>query len=224
MKLRTPFFGLLRRRECLVPTWQGLLLFILIGAGSISLFAMNVQSFLALTEPVSTDVLVVEGWAPDFVMEEAVKEFERGHYSRLYVTGGPIEQGSILSEFKTYAELGAAILLKMGVKSSFIEAVPSPLVRRDRTYASALALKNHMQQKAHVYTDINLMSLGVHSRRSRLLFEQAFDGDLRVGIIAVEDRNDYGKDWWKFSNGVRSIANELFAYIYALLVFPFIEP
>jgi hypothetical protein len=159
MKLRTPFFGLLRRRECLVPTWQGLLLFILIGAGSILLFAMNVQSFLALTERVSADVLVVEGWAPDFVMEEAVKEFELGHYRRLYVTGGPIEHGSSMSAFKTYAELGAATLLKMGVSSSVLEAVPSPLVRRDRTYASALALKSHMQQQAHAYTGINLMSL-----------------------------------------------------------------
>jgi hypothetical protein len=81
-----------------------------------------------------------------------------------------------------------------------------------------------MQQQTHAYTGINLMSLGVHSRRSRLLFDQAFDGDLRVGIIAVEDRNSYGEYWWKFSNGVRSIVNELFAYIYALLVFPFVEP
>lgn len=224
MKQRTPFFGLLRRRECLLPTWQGFLLFLLIGAGSILLFAMNVQSFLALTEPVSADVLVVEGWTPDFVMEEAVKEFQRGHYSKLYVTGGPIEDGSRMSGFKTFAELGAAILVKMGVSASVIEAVPAPLVRRDRTYASALALKSHLQRKAHTFTGINLMSLGIHSRRSHLLFQQAFDGDFRIGIIAVEDRNYYSKDWWKFSEGVRAVIDELFAYFYALLVFPFVEP
>jgi uncharacterized SAM-binding protein YcdF (DUF218 family) len=224
MKPHTHLFGLLRRRECLLPTWQGLLLFIVLIAGGILLFMLNVQSYLALSDPVSADVLVVEGWVPDFVMEEAAVEFKRGHYRKVYVTGGPIEHGGSMSEFKSYAELGAAILANMGINKSEIDAVPAPSVLRDRTYASALSLKSYLHKEAVATKSINLMSLGVHSRRSRLLFQQAFDGDLRVGIIAVEDRNYYGQRWWKFSSGVRAIADEFFAYIYALIVFPFVEP
>lgn len=224
MMQRDPFFGLLRRRECLVPTWQGLLLFMFLLAVIVVTAVLNVQSFLALTEPVQAELLVVEGWAPDFVLEEAAIEFERGRYRRLYVTGGPIEHGGALSGYKSYAELGAAILVKMGVTGSVIEAVPAPSVRRDRTYASAQALRSHLHQQGTSIKGINLMSVGMHSRRSQLLFQKAFDGEVRVGIIAIEDRDSYGKHWWKFSNGVRSVANELFAYIYALLVFPFVEP
>lgn len=197
-------------------------MFFLVGVAVTAM--LNVQSFLALTEPVPAEVLVVEGWAPDFVLAEAAVEFERGRYRRIYVTGGPIEHGGALSGYKNYAELGAAILVKIGVSISVIEAVPAPSVRRDRTYASALALRSRLHQQGTNITGINLMSVGVHSRRSQLLFQKAFDGEVRVGIIAIEDRNSYGKHWWKFSNGVRSVANELFAYIYVLLVFPFVEP
>ena len=221
---RIAFFGLLQRRECLVPTWQGLFMFILLGAGFLLIAILNVQSFLTLTEPVKAEVLVVEGWVPDYVLEKAAVEFERGHYSKLYVTGGPIEAGGMLSDYKTFAELGASILVKMGVSSSVIEAVPAPAVRRDRTYASALALKSRLHQQATAVTGMNLISIGVHARRSHLLFQKAFDNDVRVGIIAIENRNYSNERWWKFSDGVRAVIDELFAYIYALLVFPFVEP
>jgi hypothetical protein len=221
---RIAFFGLLQRRECLVPTWQGLFLFILLGAGFLSIALLNIQPFLTLTEPVKAEVLVVEGWVPDYVLEKAVVEFERGHYSKLFVTGGPIEEGGMLSEYKTFADLGAAILVKMGVSSSVIEAVPAPSVRRDRTYASALALKSRLHQQSPGVTGINLVSIGVHARRSHRLFQMAFGNDVRVGIIAIENRNYSNEPWWKYSDGVRTVIDELFAYIYALTIFPFIEP
>lgn len=217
------FYGLLQHRVCLVPTWRGLFLFMLLGIAFLVMAVLNVQPFLALTEPVQAEVLVVEGWVPDYVLEQAAVEFERGRYRKLYVTGGPIEQGGALSEYKTFAELGAAILVRMGVNRNAIEAVPAPFVQRDRTYASALALKSKLQQPGTALTGINLMSVGVHARRSHLLFQRAFK-DVQVGIIAIEDRNYYTEHWWKFSDGVRTVMDELFAYIYALIVFPFVEP
>ncbi len=218
------YFGLLKRRELLLPTWRGLFLFMSVIAGLMALAVLNVQSFLALNAPVQAEVMVVEGWVPDFVLEEAKAKFELGHYSKLYVTGGPIEMGGAMSGYNTFAELGAATLRKMGLSSAVVEAVPAPSVRRDRTFASALALKNKLHQQAANISGINLVSLGVHSRRSHLLFQKAFDYELQVGIIAVEDRNYYGERWWKFSEGVRLVTDELFAYIYAILVFPFVEP
>ena len=218
------FYGLLQRRECLLPTWRGLFLFILLGAGLLLIGILNIQPFFTLTEPVKAEILVVEGWVPDYVLEKAVVEFERGDYSKLFVTGGPIDSAGMLSGYKTFAERGAAILVKMGVSSGVVEAVPSPAVRRDRTYASALALKSRLHQQAAGVTGMNLFSIGLHARRSHLLFQKAFGNDVRVGIIAIEDRNYSHERWWKFSDGVRAVINELFAYIYALLVFPFVEP
>lgn len=87
-----------------------------------------------------------------------------------------------------------------------------------------MALKRRLHQQASGVTGINLVSIGVHARRSHLLFQKAFGSDVRVGIIAIEDRNYSNERWWKFSDGVRAVMDELFAYIYALIVFPFIDP
>jgi hypothetical protein len=147
----------------------------------------------------------------------------RHHYRRLYVTGGSLEIGGHLSEYKTYAELGAATLVRMGMSKSAIEAVPAPSVQRDRTYTSAVALRNRLHQQTSHEAGINLVSVGAHARRSRLLFQKAFGEDLRVGIIAIENRGYDPKCWWKSSSGVRTVVDELIAYIYALVVFPFVE-
>ena len=221
MNRRVPFWGLLYRRECLIPTWRGLFLFTLLGLIFVVIAVSSVHSFLAVTEPVPAEVLVVEGWVPDYVLGEAKVEFERHHYRRLYVTGGPLETGGPLSEYKTYAELGAATLVLMGMNKSAVEAVPTPFVRQDRTYASAVALKNRLHQQASSETGINLVSLGTHARRSQLLFQKAFGEDSRVGIFAIENREYDSRRWWKFSAGVRTVVDELIAYIYVLVVFPF---
>jgi hypothetical protein len=184
--------------------------------------ALLVHPFLAVTDPAPAEVLVVEGWVPDYVMEEARIEFERNHYRRLYVTGGPLEIGGYLSEYRTYAELGAATLIRMGMSKSMVEAVPAPSVRQDRTYISAVALKNLLRRQSTSAISINLMSLDAHSRRSRLLFQKAFGDDSRVGIIAVENREYDARHWWQFSQGVRTVIGELVAYVYALIVFPFV--
>lgn len=222
MKLRVTFWGLLQRRECLIPTWRGFFLFTFLGVMLAVVAVSRVHSFLAVTKPVPVEVLVVEGWVPDYVLEEAREEFERNHYRRLYVTGGPLEIGGHLSEYKTYAELGVATLVHMGMNKNSVEAVPTPSVRQDRTYTSAIALRNHFHQLSLHEAGINLMSLGAHSRRSQLLFQKAFGDDLHVGIIAVENRGYDPSRWWKFSAGVRTVIDEFIAYIYVRVVFPLV--
>jgi len=177
------------------------------------------QSFLAVNDPVAGEALVIEGWAPDYALEEVITEFRRHHYTRLYVVGVPLEQGAPLSEYKTYAELGAATLLKLGLDRDSIQAVPTPAVRQDRTYASALVLKQWLQLHNAVPAELNLISFGAHARRSRLLFQKAFGPDTRVGVIALENRDYDPAHWWQSSQGVRTVTDELIAYGYARLLF-----
>jgi hypothetical protein len=219
MKSHQPFRGLLRRRVCLLPTWRGWLLLLLAGLLLATCAVKKAQSFLAVTDPVTGGALVVEGWAPDYALEEAVTEFRQHHYTKLYVIGVPLEHGAPLSEYKTYAELGAATLLKLGLDRDNVQAVPTPVVRQDRTYASALALKQWLQQHNVMPAELNLISLGAHARRSRLLFEKAFGRDARVGIIALENQDYDPEHWWKSSQGVRTVTDELIAYGYARLLF-----
>src|SRR5580704_19783193 len=172
MKERKSGDGLLQRRECLIPTWRGWLVLMFAVAALVMFSIRKIGPFLAVNDPVDNGALVVEGWLPDYAFQEAIKEFKKGHYSQIFVTGGPLENGAPLSEYRTFAELGAATLVRLGLNTNAVQAVPAPKVRLDRTYVSAVALKNWLDSHGIGETNFNVISLGPHSRRSRLLFEK----------------------------------------------------
>jgi hypothetical protein len=219
MTERKPGRGFLQRRECLLPTWRGWLVLLLAVAALVVFSIRGAYSFLAVNDPVDSGALVVEGWLPDYALQQAITEFRKGHHSQIFVTGGPLEIGAPLSEYRTFAELGAATLVRLGLNTNAVQAVPAPAVRLDRTYASAVALKNWLDSHAIVETNLNVISLGPHSRRSRLLFEKALGKNYKVGVIAVENQGYDTNRWWESSSGVRTVMDETIAYLYTRLSF-----
>src|SRR5437764_8859761 len=91
-------WGLIERRSCLSPTWRGWLLFALLLVIFVFVGVRELHPFLAVNKPVGGGILAVEGWAPDYVLQEAIAEFHQNSYEKLFVTGGPLERGSALSE------------------------------------------------------------------------------------------------------------------------------
>jgi hypothetical protein len=100
-----------------------------------------------------------------------------------------------------------------------VQPVPSPTQYRNRTYASALALRQWIELHKVGVTGFNLMTVGVHARRSQLLFQKAFGDKVRVGIIAVPDREYDARRWWQYSEGVKEVISEGAGYLYARLFF-----
>ena len=137
---QTRLWGLARSRRVLLPTWRGCLV-LAIGATLILFWVVrDLHAFLAVSDPVSNGILVVEGWTPDYGMELVRDKFKQDHHEKIYVTGGPIEYGMHLSAYQSYAQLGAATLIKLGLDSNVVQAVPAPFVKQDRTYYAALTL------------------------------------------------------------------------------------
>ena len=65
---------------------------------------------------------------------------------------------------------------------------------------------------------IDVVSFGVHARRTWFLFEKAFPS-VDVGIIAIRPNSYDTSRWWLFSEGVRSVIAESVAYLYARFIF-----
>ena len=65
---------------------------------------------------------------------------------------------------------------------------------------------------------IDVVSLGVHARRSWILFAQAFSS-VDVGVIAIKSKEYDPSRWWLFSSGVRNVISESIAYLYARFIF-----
>ena len=97
--------------------------------------------------------------------------------------------------------------------------VPSRVMDRDRTYGSAVALRNWFRQHNMPVRSINVVTEDVHARRTRLLFEKALGHDVAVGVIAVANPDYDASHWWRYSEGVKDVVSEMVAYVYAELLF-----
>lgn len=213
------FFGLLRRYEIWLPTPTAVVLgLVLLALGSIFILP-QVHSFLSPTEPIPSKYLVVEGWIPDHATQAALKEFQKGGYEKIFVTGGPLGTGAPLAEYGSFAELGARVLVKLGAPREKVKAVPAPKVSRDRTYASAVALRDLLAASRESVNSINVVSVGAHARRTRFLFGKAFGESTRIGIISIPNLDYDPHRWWLSSAGFREVSGEFIAVFYASVFF-----
>ncbi|MDJ0734551.1 MAG: ElyC/SanA/YdcF family protein [Nostocaceae cyanobacterium] len=211
---------LFQRQEIWTLTPQGWLIAIALMTFAIAFFIAHIQPFLAVTSPIQTaDTLVVEGWIPHSDLKQAFAESQRGSYRHIIVTGGPINKDFHQTGYDDFAELAAAKLQNMGLKSEKIIAVPSPDVVKDRTYESAINLRHWLEDSNLNIKSINLFTHDTHARRSWIMYNKALVPYLQVGIIASKPQHYNPQRWWESSTGVRTIINEGLAYIYAQFFF-----
>ena len=213
------FFGLLRRKEKWVLSWRGRL--VVWGALAVLgvVFILRVHPFLAVTEPVDAQYLVVEGWVPNYALEESIAEFKSKSYVKIFTVGADPLTGTNIEPGDSLAIEAAARLKWLGMNPDLVQAVPAHIKYRNRTFQSAMALRHWIEENHLPVTSFNLVTLGPHGRRSRLLFQEAFDGKATVGIISVVNR-EYDPDrWWKYSEGVKGVISEGVAYVYARCFF-----
>lgn len=218
-------WGLFDRRERWSLSWRGRLIvtsaLLLVSV----LVFKGVYPFLAITHRVDANILVVEGWINEYAIQAAVTEFQSNRYERVFTTGGPVAgTGRYINDFMTSASVGADLLRKRGLPEERLQTVPSHVIDRDRTYGSAVALRNWFHDHNMAVSSIDVVTEDVHARRTRLLFEKALGKDVVVGIIAVSNPDYDWRRWWWYSEGVKGVASEALAYAYARLFFYPSEP
>ncbi|HJX90000.1 MAG TPA: ElyC/SanA/YdcF family protein [Pyrinomonadaceae bacterium] len=218
--LSQKLWGIFIRKERWGLSWRGWLLVTLAGLMAAYFTFLNVHPFLAVTHRVNTKVLVVEGWIPRYAIRGGVEEFKNGSYERIFTTGGPENgNGGYTNDYNTSASVGAEILKKLGVPGDFVQMVPSHVIDRDRTYSSAVALRDWFREHNTPVHSINVLTVDAHARRTCLLYQKAFGRNVTVGIIAVSNPDYDLTQWWRYSDGVREVIGESIAYIYARFFF-----
>ena len=210
-------FRLFVKRSIYVPTLAGWILLLGITAGLAFVCVDRAYPFLAYENPNDANVFIIEGWVPDYILDRSLAPFKDGSCRLLIATGGPLEIGSELAQYETYAELTAARLLKMGFPQERIAAVPSEAVDKDRTYASALAVREWLKENPGVHR-ANLVTKGPHARRSFIIFRGVLPAGFELGSCAVPPRDYDPERWWTSSEGFRTVISEGIAYTYARLI------
>lgn len=210
------FFALINKKDRWGLSWKGWTFGVLTTIFFFIFILKNIYSFLAPTNRTESKILVVEGWLSDESMKQALNEFKSLKYDLLFVTGGPLDLGNFLSEYKNFGDLGATTLKRLGIDPKKVATVPGPGTVKDRTFTSALALKKYFEDNRIDIKSFNLFTEGPHAKRSQLLFDLAFENKVKIGIVAAKPFYFDPQSWWTSSAGVRFLINELIAYPYAL--------
>lgn len=198
---------LFRRREVVVPTVWGGLLLVLAAAIAAVFLVHNLHPFLAVTEPVGAKLLVVEGWMDPKGLDQAVAAFHAGRYERVVTTGGPIESWPKPPQ-ATYAELAADYLKRHGLADVPVTAVPAPALAQERTYRSAVLVREWARQSGVALAALDVYSSGTHARRSRLLYRLAFGPQVGIGVHAARSSDYDGRTWWRTGTGARDVLEQ----------------
>jgi hypothetical protein len=213
-------FGILSRKERWGLSLRGWITFVVSVAAAGTFIFFSIHRFLALTARVNSDVLVVEGWIPEAAIRESAREFTTGKYARVFTVGGPVGAlGDDAADDDTYAYTAAVRLERAGLPKELIQMAPTRVQDRDRTYASAIALRRWFSNHGLAPQSFNVATMGVHSRRTLFLYKKAFGPAVQIGAISIPNPRYKPREWWRYSEGVKEVVSETAAYLYARFIF-----
>jgi uncharacterized SAM-binding protein YcdF (DUF218 family) len=211
--------GLLVRKERWTLSFRGWLLVSLIVFAAAFTISRGLYSFLAVTSRTSGEILVVEGWIHSDSVEQAATEYKAANYQNVIVVAAVHKVGNKWDSGRYRPEYIADNLVRLGVPGERVHVVFCEVVRKDRTYESARAARRWIHEQGMPIKSIDVVTIGSHARRSRLLFQKVFGSDVKVGVLAMDDREFDPAHWWRSSEGVREVLFEGVAYIYAKFFF-----
>ncbi|MFC1591990.1 ElyC/SanA/YdcF family protein, partial [Thermodesulfobacteriota bacterium] len=193
---------LLKKKTVTVPTVAGwLLLAALLCAGAYCALR-GLYPFLSFSSPVGAEILVVEGWLSEKNLQQVLQVYKKGAYDEIIVTGGPVLYKTMHQRFDTYADLTASRLVSFGVPREQVTALPAPSAKKNRTFTSAMVLKNHFVAHGRKPSALDICTRGPHARRTRYLFQLALSDDCAVGAIGIDPAEYDGRRWWTASEGI----------------------
>jgi len=175
------------------------------------------EAFLAANQPRPAEVLIVEGWIGFDGIQAAKLEFESGGYLYAVATGGLSGNSRDRRRWSFAAEADKKLLL-LGLPPDRI-MVATPIESEEhRTFETALAVKRALQARGVQPKDVNVITLGVHARRSRLVLAKVLGPAVDVGVIAWTPPGYFAGPWWRSSDRAQDLMKETVGYLFELLL------
>lgn len=206
--------GLFRLKSIWWPTWKACFVIVLLGSVAFVCGIRSAYPFLAPTHRVPADILVVEGWLPEYALRAAIQEFRKNAYTLLVTSGGPLWEGHHASGFHSYAELAGQVLRGMNFDTNQLAVAPGPKVWRHRTFHSAKAVQDFLMASKLEPIGINIMTLGAHGRRTKIIYSEVFGDQTPLGIISYPSSEYDQERWWQTSEGTKHVLTETMAATY----------
>ncbi|MEO8588289.1 MAG: hypothetical protein ABI432_02885, partial [Flavobacteriales bacterium] len=112
-----------------------------------------------------------------------------------------------VTAWPTYAHSSAAYLERLGIPADHIIIAPAIDPTVSRTLANAQGFA--MRAKEDNVRRMDVLSLGVHARRSRKMYRMACGDGVTVGVISLPDPDAPPGAWWKSVHGWYKVVKEV---------------
>jgi hypothetical protein len=109
-------------------------------------------------------------------------------------------------------------MLHQGLPAEKLIIIPAPESAQERTYLSAVLVRDWLTLKGESLDELNVHTSHVHARRTRYLYQQAFK-DVKIGIYSAAPQSFQLKQWWKTSEGAKSVITELIGNAWVVCCF-----
>lgn len=180
--------------------------------------AMSIYKFLAVTRPLGEGVLVVDAWIPRPTLSESINVFNSGRYHYLVVLGGPTEETAIRSRGPVAdADLAASTLENLGLDSRKLVKISVADNSSGRTLRRATAVRKWLESSRASACCVDVFTVGVHARKSWILFRHALGSKYRVGIVAGHEFRYLPRLWFISRTGIWIVSRNLAGYLYSKL-------
>lgn len=131
----------------------------------------------------------------------------------VYDIGALDNKMRIVNDFTSVPELAAKRIIVTGIDSARVIPVTGQKVSINRTFTSAVAVKQWLEQSTLPIIGFNVISYGSHSRRTWMTFSHTLKPH-KVGIIAIPDSLVTEDDKIRYFKTAR----ETIAFIYYCLI------
>lgn len=212
--------ALFRRRQVWLPTFWGWFGLLAVAGAACVMVGRYIHPFLAQNDPApQARILVVEGWMSGEALDQAVAAFRTGGYERAVTTGGPIERWLDFRGSSNYADWTASYLKTHGLADADVTPVPAPASAQDRTFLSAVKVRDWAARQGLAVNAIDVFSEGTHARRSRMLYRMAFGSNVDVGVLSARPQEYDEHRWWRTSVGTKSVLAEAVSLLWTTCCF-----
>jgi len=182
------------------------------------LFLLFVHPFLAINRRVPADTLIVEGWLPDYAAVSAAKEFQSGHYRKIFVSGIVLGKDDPHFTDGSDSALIVRTLQAQGIDPAMIEACPVSSPIFNRTSLMARGVSDRMKASNYTPHGANVVTLGPHARQTLLAYERMLGARTAVGVISYP-KDDYNPArWWTSMAGIKKTTKDFAGWLKELLV------
>lgn len=201
------------KRTRLKARWA-LGLVVILSIAAVIAFERDIYNFFAMpTLRVDADILIVEGWGGPGITQTAVDEFHATQYNYIVVAASEVDRGADLIPEESSALQAAEALVKRGIPSEKILVVAPVTDGWNKTAKAAKAACAILKEKGMQPRGLNVITLGLHARRSRLAYQHAIGPGTPVGIITVPSPRFIHRQWWTSRTGLFLVAKNLAGWI-----------